>query len=152
MASRPDVLRGPGQGRRREVARSCADLTYFGQFIRHARSGYNVEQLSRTIGEVLGHNRLQPVILVGAGNLGSALLRYGGFRKEGFEFVSAFDLVPDEAKAAALSIRTDGHGQDWLLLCCSIFMRKWPPATVPATGAEGRDQSARRRRRAFRPF
>jgi redox-sensing transcriptional repressor len=69
------------------------DLAYFGQFGTRGL-GYNVEALSRTISDVLGQNRLQPVILVGVGNLGSALLRYGGFKKEGFEVVAAFDLVP----------------------------------------------------------
>jgi redox-sensing transcriptional repressor len=69
------------------------DLTYFGQFGTRGL-GYNVDSLSTTIGEVLGHNRLQPVVLVGVGNLGSALLRYGGFRKEGFEVVAAFDIAP----------------------------------------------------------
>lgn len=69
------------------------DLAYFGQFGTRGL-GYNVDILSSTISEVLGHNRLQPVILVGVGNLGSALLRYGGFRKEGFEVVAAFDVFP----------------------------------------------------------
>lgn len=69
------------------------DLTYFGQFGTRGL-GYNVEALSSTIAEVLGQNHLQPVILVGVGNLGSALLRYGGFRKEGFEVAAAFDLAP----------------------------------------------------------
>lgn len=69
------------------------DLAYFGQFGTRGL-GYNVEALSRTISEVLGRTRLQPVILVGVGNLGSALLRYGGFRKEGFEIVAAFDVNP----------------------------------------------------------
>ncbi len=69
------------------------DLAYFGQFGTRGL-GYNVASLSATIGEVLGHNRLQPVVLVGVGNLGSALLRYGGFRKEGFEITAAFDLAP----------------------------------------------------------
>jgi redox-sensing transcriptional repressor len=69
------------------------DLAYFGQFGTRGL-GYNVEVLSRTISDVLGQNRLQPVILVGVGNLGSALLRYGGFKKEGFEVVAAFDLAP----------------------------------------------------------
>lgn len=72
------------------------DLTYFGQFGTRGL-GYNVGSLSSTIGEVLGHNRLQPVVLVGVGNLGSALLRYGGFRKEGFEVVAAFDIAPKPA-------------------------------------------------------
>ena len=69
------------------------DLAYFGQFGTRGL-GYNVDSLSSTIGDVLGHNRLQPVVLVGVGNLGSALLRYGGFRKEGFEITAAFDLAP----------------------------------------------------------
>ena len=76
------------------------DLAYFGQFGTRGL-GYNVEVLSKTISDVLGHNRLQPVILVGVGNLGSALLRYGGFRKEGFEIVAAFDLAPRPRAAAA---------------------------------------------------
>jgi redox-sensing transcriptional repressor len=37
---------------------------------------------------------LQPVILVGVGNLGLALLSYRGFEKEGFEIVAAFDAEP----------------------------------------------------------
>ncbi|MDI1312669.1 redox-sensing transcriptional repressor Rex [Prosthecobacter sp.] len=69
------------------------DLAYFGQLGTRGL-GYNVDALSGTIGDVLGQNKLQPVILVGVGNLGSALLRYGGFRKEGFEVAAAFDLSP----------------------------------------------------------
>ncbi len=69
------------------------DLAYFGQLGTRGL-GYNVDALSGTIGDVLGQNKLQPVILVGVGNLGSALLRYGGFRKEGFEVAAAFDLTP----------------------------------------------------------
>ncbi len=69
------------------------DLAYCGQLGTRGL-GYNIETLSKTISKVLGSTKLQPVILVGAGNLGSALLRYGGFRKEGFEIVAAFDLEP----------------------------------------------------------
>jgi redox-sensing transcriptional repressor len=67
------------------------DLTYFGQFGTRGL-GYDVEQLSRLITDLLGTNSLQPVILVGVGNLGSALLAYRGFEKEGFEIVAAFDV------------------------------------------------------------
>jgi len=66
------------------------DLACLGQFgIRGI--GYEVAVLAAMIHDVLGRNRLKPVVLVGAGNLGSALLRYGGFRKEGFEIIAAFD-------------------------------------------------------------
>jgi redox-sensing transcriptional repressor len=69
------------------------DLTYFGQFGTRGL-GYDVEQLSRMIAEELGTKGLQPVILVGVGNLGLALLSYRGFEKEGFEIVAGFDIDP----------------------------------------------------------
>jgi redox-sensing transcriptional repressor len=72
------------------------DLASFGNFGTRGL-GYNVEALSATIGETLGTTRLQPVILVGVGNLGAALLRYSGFNKEGFEIVAAFDAEPSRS-------------------------------------------------------
>ena len=67
------------------------DLTYFGQFGTRGL-GYSVKALSAKLTAVLGTTHLQPVILVGAGHLGLALLRYHGFAKEGFEVVAAFDV------------------------------------------------------------
>ncbi|MDB6131374.1 MAG: AT-rich DNA-binding protein [Verrucomicrobiales bacterium] len=66
------------------------DLTYFGQFGTRGL-GYDVGQLAQMISDLLGTNSLQPVILVGVGNLGLALLSYRGFEQEGFEIVAAFD-------------------------------------------------------------
>src|SRR5205823_4427320 len=51
----------------------------------------DVEQLAKMISDLLGTTSLQPVVLVGVGNLGSALLRYRGFQQEGFEIIAAFD-------------------------------------------------------------
>jgi redox-sensing transcriptional repressor len=73
------------------------DLTYFGQFGTRGL-GYKVDSLLAKLTGVLRTTRFQPVILVGAGNLGSALLRYDGFAKEGFEIVAAFDSRPEGAK------------------------------------------------------
>ena len=73
------------------------DLTYFGQFGTRGL-GYDVELLARMIADLLGTNSLQPVILVGAGNLGSALLSYRGFQQEGFEIIAAFDNTPDSRR------------------------------------------------------
>jgi len=70
------------------------DLGYLGTFGTRGL-GYPIAELSDAIREVLGREHLQPVILVGVGNLGAALLRYDGFQKEGFEVVSAFDAVPE---------------------------------------------------------
>ncbi len=79
------------------------DLAYFGQFGTRGL-GYPVEILSGIIRETLGREHLQPVILVGAGNLGSALLRYHGFEKEGFEVVAAFDANPEATRARGVNI------------------------------------------------
>ncbi|NRB73613.1 MAG: redox-sensing transcriptional repressor Rex [Verrucomicrobiales bacterium] len=73
------------------------DLGYVGQFGTRGL-GYSVETLSAAISGVMGLSMLQPVVLVGVGNLGAALIRYGGFRKEGFEIIAAFDAEPANVK------------------------------------------------------
>jgi len=73
------------------------DLTYFGQFGTRGL-GYDVSELSRMISDELGTTRLQPVILVGVGHLGLALISYRGFEKEGFEIVAGFDLEPQRPR------------------------------------------------------
>ncbi len=67
------------------------DLAYLGH-VGTRGIGYSVEALTSRLVEVLGMASLQPVILVGVGQLGSALLGYDGFQREGFEIVGAFDL------------------------------------------------------------
>ena len=69
------------------------DLACFGTFGTRGL-GYDVADLSQKISDELGTSSLQPVILVGVGNLGLALLSYRGFEKEGFEIVAAFDAAP----------------------------------------------------------
>jgi redox-sensing transcriptional repressor len=73
------------------------DLTYFGQFGTRGL-GYAVDELHQTITRVLGTERLQPVVLVGCGNLGSALLSYRGFDEEGFEIVAGFDVDSSQTR------------------------------------------------------
>lgn len=69
------------------------DLAYFGEFgIRGV--GYNTSELYQQIKRILGLNREWPVVLVGAGKLGSALALYEGFIKRGFRIVGVFDNDP----------------------------------------------------------
>lgn len=82
------------------------DLAYFGQLGTRGL-GYDVASLSAKLTEVLGTTHLQPVILVGVGHLGSALLRYEGFAKEGFEIVAAFDLAPGRPETAVQVLGMD---------------------------------------------
>ncbi|MEC8942674.1 MAG: redox-sensing transcriptional repressor Rex, partial [Verrucomicrobiota bacterium] len=85
------------------------DLAYFGQFGKRGL-GYSVSELREAILEVLGREQLQPVVMVGAGNLGVALLRYRGVEKGGFEVVAAFDAVPETVIARGISVPV--YGQD----------------------------------------
>ena len=62
-----------------------------------------VGQLSKMISDLLGTTSLQPVILVGVGNLGLALLSYKGFEQEGFEIIAAFDMEPNRKREKAVS-------------------------------------------------
>ncbi len=80
------------------------DLTHFGQFGTRGL-GYDVEALRKRLTGVLGTTSLQPVILIGAGNLGSALLRYQGFAKEGFEITGAFDIEPGRKRSPDIKLK-----------------------------------------------
>jgi redox-sensing transcriptional repressor len=68
------------------------DLAYFGQFGRPG-VGYRVEPLREELRRILGTDHPWNVIVVGAGDLGRALLRYRGFRRKGFHIVAAFDIA-----------------------------------------------------------
>jgi redox-sensing transcriptional repressor len=86
------------------------DLAYFGQFGTRGL-GYSVGALSAKLTEVLGTTRLQPVILVGAGHLGSALLRYPGFAKEGFEVAAAFDIDASRKRSHDAGVKVLAMGR-----------------------------------------
>ncbi|MEO7078042.1 MAG: redox-sensing transcriptional repressor Rex, partial [Rhodococcus sp. (in: high G+C Gram-positive bacteria)] len=53
--------------------------------------GYDVMRLRAKIESALGLDRGHKVVLVGVGNLGEALARYGGFGRRGFSMVGLFD-------------------------------------------------------------
>lgn len=74
------------------------DLAHFGTF-GVPGFGYSVGDLRQKIRGILGKDRVVHVILVGVGNLGSALMSYGGFLKQGFEMMWGFDADPVAARA-----------------------------------------------------
>ena len=69
------------------------DLAYFGQF-GHPGIGYRVEELIGQVRHILGTDRTWNVLLVGAGNLGRALMSYRGFDAKGFCLKAVFDNDP----------------------------------------------------------
>ena len=66
------------------------DLSFFGSFGTRGL-GYPVKQLMQQISEILGINRIWNVALIGVGNIGSALVSYKEFAKQGFIIKLIFD-------------------------------------------------------------
>ncbi|MDO4543445.1 MAG: redox-sensing transcriptional repressor Rex [Clostridia bacterium] len=59
------------------------------------KTGYDVEELICQIESCLDCNNETKSVLIGAGNLGSALLSYNGFSDYGINIVAAFDTDPE---------------------------------------------------------
>ena len=68
------------------------DLNNFGGFGQQGY-GYNVQYLYNEIGKILGLDRTNNIIIIGAGNLGQALANYN-FEKRGFKTIGLFDANP----------------------------------------------------------
>ena len=56
--------------------------------------GYAIEDLIYDIEHFLGYDDTHTAVLVGAGNLGRALLSYSGFAEYGLDILAAFDADP----------------------------------------------------------
>ncbi len=86
------------------------DLSYFGRFGIPGR-GYPVSELREKISRILGIDRKWKVALIGLGNLGSALLRYKAFEKQGFTIVAIFDSDPAKIKKSRSGIEIQDINQ-----------------------------------------
>lgn len=80
------------------------DLSYFGEFGIQGL-GYPVEHLLHRIASIMQLDRKHPVVLVGAGNLGSALGNFPGFSRWGFEIAHIFDADPKKVGRTIGSIK-----------------------------------------------
>jgi len=82
------------------------DLAYFGQF-GYPGVGYRVEEMIGELRHILGTDETWNMVLVGAGNLGRAMLAYRGFEAKGFRIVAVFDADPRKIgkKLATLPIQ-----------------------------------------------
>lgn len=86
------------------------DLAQFGEFgIRGI--GYDVDALARSLNSLLGLDREHRLVVVGMGNLGSALARYLGFNSGAFHVVAGVDKDPTKVgrKVGDLVVR---HSDD----------------------------------------
>jgi len=71
------------------------DLSHFGEFGKQG-TGYEIQFLCQQLRRILHLDREWGVALVGAGDLGLALIHYGGFADKGFHIVVVFDRAPQK--------------------------------------------------------
>jgi redox-sensing transcriptional repressor len=82
------------------------DLNCFGGFGQQGY-GYNVDYLREEIGRILAVGNVRPSVLIGAGNLGLALINHMKFEQRGFELIGVFDNDPAKIGATV---------RDWTVL------------------------------------
>lgn len=73
------------------------DLNSFGGYGQQGY-GYKVSELKEVIKELLGLNTRYHCILIGAGNMGQAIARYGRYRNNGLIIEAMFDKYPDKVQ------------------------------------------------------
>jgi len=69
------------------------DFSLFG-ISGNKKAGYQIQDLLEKLNSILGKDKLQKVVVVGCGNLASALIKYKGFEKGGIKIVAGFDIDP----------------------------------------------------------
>ncbi len=69
------------------------DFSLFG-ISGNKKGGYQTDILIEKLQALLGKDRQQPVIIVGIGNIGTALLKYKAFESQGIKIIAGFDIDP----------------------------------------------------------
>lgn len=70
------------------------DLSHFGELGKRGK-GYEIDYLISKLNQILNTDTLWEMIVIGAGDLGSGLARYKGFRERGFQVSAIFDINPE---------------------------------------------------------
>lgn len=58
------------------------------------KGGYKVGQLITKLNIILGKDKIQNIVVVGCGKIGTALMNYNGFSRESIKVVAGFDTDP----------------------------------------------------------
>ena len=106
-----------------DLARRCGttaaqvrkDLSFFGTFGKRGM-GYAVPELVAALRSILGLEQRWRVALVGAGRIGTALLGYQDFRRQGFHIEAVFDADPAKVRTRQgdLVVRADAEMEEAL--------------------------------------
>lgn len=97
------------------------------------RVGYPVSILRRDMEKALGVDVPVPVVVVGAGKLGTALMDYDGFRDYGVEIIAAFDR---SASICSRHVPIPVHPMDQFAAFCASHHIRTGILAVPAMAAQ----------------
>jgi redox-sensing transcriptional repressor len=86
------------------AAKLRKDLSYLGSYGTRG-VGYDVEYLLYQMNRELGLTKQWPIIIVGAGNLGTALANYRGFDERGYPVLGIVDIDPAKIGLQAHGVR-----------------------------------------------
>jgi redox-sensing transcriptional repressor len=98
------------------------------------KKGYPVDALINAIERFLGWDSIRDVVLVGAGNLGTALMGYREFRFHGLNLVAAFDKNPQKIGSVIHGITV--LSADTMEIQVRSFRVKTAILTVPSSFAQ----------------
>lgn len=114
-----------------QVRKDFASVSNFGG---RPKTGYETDVLIADIEDFLGYNNPKNAVLVGVGQLGSALLSYRGFEEYGLNIVAGFDVNP---KVVSLDINGKHifHLDDIEKVCSKLGV-KIGIITVPIQNAQ----------------
>jgi redox-sensing transcriptional repressor len=119
------------------------DLSFFGSFGTRGL-GYPVSELKQRIAKILGIHRNWNVAMIGVGNIGSALVSYKEFQKQGFTIKLVFDndqrkigsnhkgLIVSDIKDMPLLLRE--HGIEMVILAVPAIVAQYIVDEVVAAG------------------
>ncbi len=110
------------------------DLAYLGN-LGQPGIGYPIPEVIQALKHKLGIDRSWTAVIVGAGNLARALLRYRGFEEQGFRFVALFDADVDKigTKVEDLEVQPLAN----LPEVVKVHKPELGVLTVPAGAAQG---------------
>lgn len=56
------------------------------------KGGYQIDTVLEKINKIIGYDEEQKVVIIGAGRIGEALMKYKGFQRDGIKIIAGFDI------------------------------------------------------------
>ncbi len=123
------------------AAKVRKDLSYLGSYGTRG-VGYDVEYLLYQMNRELGLTKQWPIIIVGAGNLGTALANYGGFDERGYPVAGLVDIAPEKVGTSLHGI-TIRHIDDLVDMIDGVGTSIGVIATPPGAAQDAADRLVR---------